>query len=122
LAWLFDYIKVRSNPIDVEAAVLQRYKGTYGPAKIIFDDAELWVIQPGRTEKQFLLAMTEDTFIIGGDPDVRIKFEKKQIGRGHCRPWIIFRWLNRPPVQEKMIKRKKMILWFISQMSTGIKL
>jgi hypothetical protein len=38
------------------------------------------VIQPGRTEKDLLLAMTSDTFIIDGQPEFRIKFEKNEMG------------------------------------------
>jgi hypothetical protein len=80
LAWLKDYMEVKSAPVDVEAAVLEKYAGTYGPAKILFENGRLWVIQPGRTEKEALLAMTEDTFIIDGEPEFRIKFEKNDRG------------------------------------------
>jgi len=78
LAWLKDYVKVRSVPVEVEASILQNYAGIYGPAKILFEEGKLWVIQPGRTEKELLLAMTEDTFIIDGEPDFRIKFEQNE--------------------------------------------
>ena len=81
LAWLKDYIEVKSAPVDVDAAVLQDYAGAYGPAKVVFEEGKLWVIQPGRTEKELLLAMTEDTFIIDGEPDFRIKFEKNEQGK-----------------------------------------
>lgn len=80
LAWLKDYTEVKSAPVDVEAAVLENYAGTYGPAKIIFEKGRLWVLQPGRTQKKPLLAMTEDTFIIDGEPEIRIKFEKNEQG------------------------------------------
>ena len=80
LAWMIDYIKVRSNPVDVDAEVLQKYAGTYGPVSVLFEDGKLWVIQPRRTQKELLLAKTEDTFIIDGEPDVRIKFEKNEQG------------------------------------------
>ena len=80
LAWLKDYIEVKSDPVDVEAAILESYAGAYGPAKVVFEDGKLWVIQPGRSEKELLLAMTEDTFIIDGEPDFRIKFEKNEKG------------------------------------------
>ena len=80
LAWLKGYTEVKSAPVDVEAAVLENYAGTYGPAKIVFEKGQLWVIQPGRAEKEPLIAMTEDTFIIDGDPNLRIKFEKNEQG------------------------------------------
>jgi hypothetical protein len=80
LAWLIDYVKVRSNPIELDAAVLQKYAGTYGPARILFENGRLWLIQPGRTQKEPLLAKTEDTFVIDGEPDIRIKFEKNDQG------------------------------------------
>jgi len=80
LAWLIDYIKVRSNPIDVDAAVLKKYAGIYGPARVLFENGSLWVLQPRRTQKEHLLAMTEDTFIIDGEPDIRIKFDKNEQG------------------------------------------
>jgi hypothetical protein len=80
LAWLKDYVEVKSAPVHLEAAILQNYAGTYGPAKILFEEGKLWVIQPGRTEKEPLLAMAEDTFIIDGDPGLRIKFEKNEQG------------------------------------------
>jgi len=80
VAWLADYNKVRSAPKKVEAAVLQTYAGNYGPAKILFEGGRLWVVQPGRTEKQILLAMAEDTFIIDGDPEIRIRFDKNEEG------------------------------------------
>ena len=78
LAWLIDYIKFRANPIDVKAEVLQKYVGTYGPARVLFENGRLWLIQPGRTQKVPLLGMTEDSFIIDGEPDVRVKFEKNE--------------------------------------------
>lgn len=53
---------------------------TYGPVKILFEKGRLWVIQPGRTKKELLLAMTEDTFVIEGEPNIRIKFEKNERG------------------------------------------
>jgi hypothetical protein len=80
LAWLKDYTEVKSAPVDVEAAVLENYAGAYGPARILFENGRLWVVQPGRTEKEPLLAMTEDTFIIDGEPNFRIKFEKNERG------------------------------------------
>lgn len=80
LAWLIGYVKVKSSPVDVEAAVLKSYAGSYGPAKIVFEEGKLWVIQPGRSKKEPLLAMMEDTFIIDGDPEIRIKFEKNERG------------------------------------------
>jgi hypothetical protein len=80
LAWLIEYIKVRSAPVDVEAAVLRSYTGTYGPARVLFEKGRLWVIQSGRTAKEPLSAMTEDTFVIDGNPNVRIKFEKNEQG------------------------------------------
>jgi hypothetical protein len=73
LAWLKGYTEVKSAPVDVEAAVLETYAGSYGPAKIVFEDGKLWVKEP-------LLAMTEDTFIIDEDPEFRIKFEKNEQG------------------------------------------
>jgi hypothetical protein len=80
LAWLIDYNNAKSAPVDVGDAALQSYAGSYGPAKILFEEGRLWVIQPGRTEKELLLAMTEDTFIIDGEPDFRVKFEKNEQG------------------------------------------
>ena len=80
LAWLKDYTEVKSAPVDVEAEVLEKYAGIYGPAKILFENGQLCVIQPGRTTKEPLLAMTDDTFIIDGEPEVRIKFEKNKRG------------------------------------------
>jgi hypothetical protein len=80
LAWLIDYVKVKYAPVEVKAAILQNYAGIYGPAQILFEEGRLWVIQPGRTEKEPLLAMTEDTFIIDGEPNFRIKFEKNERG------------------------------------------
>jgi hypothetical protein len=80
LAWLKDYVEVKSAPVEIEAAILQNYAGTYGSAQILFEAGKLWVIQPGRTEKELLLAMTEDTFIIDGEPDPRFKFEKNEQG------------------------------------------
>jgi hypothetical protein len=80
LAWLKDYLEVKFAPVDVEAAVLEKYAGNYGPAKIFFENGRLFVLQPGRTEKERLLAMTEDTFTIDGDPEIRIRFEKNDQG------------------------------------------
>ena len=80
LAWLADYNRVKSTPLEVGSEVLQSYAGAYGPAKILFEGDRLWVIQPGRSEKEVLLAMAEDTFIIDGDPEFRIKFEKNNAG------------------------------------------
>jgi hypothetical protein len=80
LAWLKGYTEVKSAPVDVEASVLETYAGSYGPAKIVFEEGKLWVIQPGRTQKEPLLGMTEDTFIIDGEPEFRIKFEKNEKG------------------------------------------
>jgi len=80
VAWLIDYIKVKSTPVEVDAGVLQSYEGIFGPARILFENGRLWVIQPGRTEKEPLLAMTEDTFIIDGEPNIRIAFEKNEQG------------------------------------------
>jgi hypothetical protein len=80
LAWLIDYIKIKSDPVDVDAAVLQSYAGTYGPARILFENGRLWVFQPGRKNKNLLLAMTDDTFIIDGEPEIRIKFETNKKG------------------------------------------
>ncbi|MBN1273923.1 MAG: S41 family peptidase [Candidatus Aminicenantes bacterium] len=80
LAWLIDYNKVKSAPVDVGDAVLQSYAGTYGPVRIVFEEGRLWVLQPGRKDKELLLAKTEDTFIIDGDPNIRIRFEKNEQG------------------------------------------
>jgi hypothetical protein len=80
LAWLIDYVKVKYAPAEVEAATLQNYAGIYGPAQILFEEGKLWLIQPGRTERELLLAMTGDTFIIDGEPNFRIKYEKNEQG------------------------------------------
>ena len=80
LAWLKGYTEVKYAPVDVKTSVLETYAGSYGAVKIVFEEGKLWIIQPGRTQKEPLLAMTEDTFIIDGDPEPRFKFEKNEQG------------------------------------------
>ena len=80
LAWLKGYTEVRYAPIDVKTSVLETYAGFYGAAKIVFEEGRLWIIQPGRTRREPLLAVTEDTFIIDGEPEARFKFEKNEQG------------------------------------------
>lgn len=78
--WVMGYQEALSNPKAVSQDVLKTYVGTYGPARVTYEDNVLYVYQPGSRSRERLLAVTEDMFIIEGTIDVRIQFEKDNDG------------------------------------------
>ena len=80
LKWVWEYQQTMIDPQDVHPDILRSYAGSFGPARIVFEEGVLSVIQPGRKNKEPLLAIDETTFIIQGDSNIRIQFEKDTAG------------------------------------------
>lgn len=70
----------RGHPVNLSAAELQAFAGTYGPRAITVEDGALWY-QRGSGRKMRLLPVGQDRFLVGDFDDFRLRFERDAAGR-----------------------------------------
>jgi len=75
LQWAIDGLKVEANPIEVDADILERYAGNYGPRIIKYENGNLYYQREGNP-RYMLIPMSTDTFMIEEIPYFRIKILK----------------------------------------------
>ncbi len=80
LQWDIDFLNATLNPVEVDEKLLQEYAGSYGPRKIWYEDGELWYRREDRP-KYKLIAMTEDTFVMGDVTYFRLQFVRDDSGK-----------------------------------------
>ncbi len=70
----------RRHPVNLPAAKLQAFAGTYGPRVITAEDGALWY-RRGNGRKIRLLPVGQDRFLVGDLDDFRLRFERDRGGR-----------------------------------------
>jgi CubicO group peptidase (beta-lactamase class C family) len=79
-SWLQDLVEVGAQPVELEAALLQRYAGSYGPRALTFRDGRLFYQRQGRNEFQ-LVPLSERLFALDGLPGFRIEVVTDRAGQ-----------------------------------------
>ena len=79
--WAWEYQQAILDPEEVDANILQTYVGEYGPARVILEQDELLVFEPGESGAKRLCALSEILFAIEGNENMRIEFEKNAAGK-----------------------------------------
>jgi len=75
--WEYQAAVTRPRPIDPSA--LKAYEGSFGPARIVFEDGWLYAAMPNG-DKNRLFSSGPDTFVIEGNKEMRILFERGTSG------------------------------------------
>lgn len=70
----------RSKPVNLSAAELQAFVGTYGPRNITLEDGALWY-QRGGGRKVRLQPVGQDRFLVGDFDNFRVRFERDAGGK-----------------------------------------
>lgn len=63
LAWAYDGLKVKLEPISLDEQTLNTYVGTYGPRKLTLENGDLYYQREDRP-KMKLIPMKEDLFMV----------------------------------------------------------
>jgi hypothetical protein len=81
LAWMAEYQKAIFKPYTVDAKTLKKLAGTYKSLTVAFEGNNLYVIWPKTSDRLLLHAISEDTYVVQGDPDVRLRFKLDKSGQ-----------------------------------------
>lgn len=80
LEWLAEYHKTKYSPMMIKSSILKNLAGSYRSIKIIFEKGHLYVIWPKETVHHLLMALSKDTFLVNGDPGIRLHFNTDKSG------------------------------------------
>jgi len=78
--WDWQYQEARINPLAVDAEILKRYAGQYGPLRVAFEDGRLLLFEPGQSQPKMLCPLSDSLFVIDGNSNIRGQFEKDDSG------------------------------------------
>jgi hypothetical protein len=81
-AWLkglLDYQEGLSNPHPISTSEMQAYAGAYGPARILVEGGCLYISEPNGSKSR-LIFLGGDTFLLEGNKDMKIVFERNAAG------------------------------------------
>jgi len=78
--WDWQYQEARINPAAVDGEILKRYAGRYGPLRIGWADGGLQLFEPGQDQPKTLCPLSDTLFVIDGNSDIRVQFEKENDG------------------------------------------
>ncbi len=71
--WPLAELRLKTNPITLDAKTLKAYAGVYGPRVVTFDTGKLFY-QRGKGTKYELIPYTENEFMLNGLDSFRIRF------------------------------------------------
>ncbi|MGB8657559.1 MAG: S41 family peptidase [Candidatus Zixiibacteriota bacterium] len=80
LTWTVETMNALQNPAKVDAALMQKYAGKYGPRTITLENGELYYQREGRP-KYKMIPLSQDTFIFDELRYFRLKFVSDSTGR-----------------------------------------
>jgi len=80
LKWIWEYQNARLNPVVIPEAQLKKYAGEYGPVSVKIEGVNLLLRQPGDDTYKPLLALTDQTFIIEDNENIRTRFDTDTSG------------------------------------------
>jgi hypothetical protein len=80
ITWLVEWQRARAQPVAIEEAALEQLAGSWGPAQFEVRCGKLWCNAPGGGWLP-TIALAPDTFMMEGDLDVRLVFEKGTAGQ-----------------------------------------
>jgi C-terminal processing protease CtpA/Prc len=81
LVWMAEYKKALLKPCAVESNTLKKLEGSYRSLDIQFEGGHLYVIWPDSQNRELLLAISDSTYIVDGDPDIRLCFKINKSGK-----------------------------------------
>jgi hypothetical protein len=80
LNWIVETMNTLSNPAKIDAGLMQKYAGKYGPRVITMENGELYYQREGRP-KYKMIPMSVDTFVFDEVKYFRLKFVSDSTGR-----------------------------------------
>jgi hypothetical protein len=81
-AWLkslLDYQQGVADPKAISLAEMEAFQGSYGPARVVIEDGTLVAVEPNGTRRRMLF-QGADTFILEGNKDMKLVFERNAAG------------------------------------------
>jgi hypothetical protein len=80
LEWDLEMMQIRLEPVEVDKKLLMEYAGEYGARKVLFDGNNLSYSRDDRPARK-LIALSEDTFMIEGVDNFKMKFMRGDNGK-----------------------------------------
>ena len=71
--WPLAELRIKQNPVSLDAKTLQKFAGTYGPRNVMFENGKLYY-QRGTNPKYELFPYSDNEFMLKGLEYFRIKF------------------------------------------------
>jgi|GEM_PF-115063 len=81
LAWTAEYQRTLLQPYKVQSKTLKKLAGSYRSLKIQCESDCLYVIWPDAKDRKLLFAISEYTFVVKGESDVRLSFKIDESGQ-----------------------------------------
>jgi C-terminal processing protease CtpA/Prc len=89
LTWLVECQRARVHPVAIEESALESLAGSWGGARFEVRCGKLWCKAPGDDWRP-TIALAPDTFMMEGDLDMRLVFEKGAAGE-RDRLFLVYR-------------------------------
>jgi C-terminal processing protease CtpA/Prc len=102
--WALEGLEAKKNPISISAKILQSYAGNYGPRTLVFDNGTLYYQRDNRPMTA-LIPLKEDTFLLEGMDDFRIKILKENNKIAAIEGHYIDGRTDLSPKDERQVKR-----------------
>ena len=71
--WPLAELRIKQNPVSLDAEALQKFAGTYGPRKVTLENGTLYY-QRGTNPKYELFPFSDHEFMLKGLETFRIRF------------------------------------------------
>jgi hypothetical protein len=80
LQWDINFLNATLHPVEVDEKLLKEYAGSYGPRQIWYENGVLWYQREDRPKNK-LIAMSEDTFVMGDATYFKLQFVRDETGK-----------------------------------------
>jgi hypothetical protein len=76
LKWKIESLQAELNPIDASGLDYSEFAGNYDPRKVFYENCSLYYQRAGNPTKRKLTWFGNDTFLVEGIDNFRVKFER----------------------------------------------
>jgi len=81
LNWALDGIKAKTNPVEIDESILNKYVGKYTRGDVVLKNGQIYFIMG--SQKLPMIPLTETYFILDGQSSVRAEFVKDEGGKDY---------------------------------------
>ena len=81
LKWALDGLKAKSDPVEIDITILDKYTGKYTRGDIVLKNGQLSLVIG--SQKMPMIPMTDTYFMLEGQSAIRLEFVKDESGEGY---------------------------------------